>query len=175
MNKKKYNETTFMGLLKINGVSFFLNYTLLYSLLLFLFIHMLITNFNICSFEDYKLISEDIFSKISSISSSIFGIVIAALAVSMSVFNQKIVGLLENNKLLHKFLFPFWFLVLCWGVLILISSLMPIINEKIIVSHQIIFDVITGFTVWLFIYALFFSINITGLLIRLFIQNSKVS
>lgn len=174
MNKEKYKETTFMGMLRINGVTLFFNYSLLYSLLFFLIIHLLVTNFNIFSFDNYQDISYDMFSRISSISSSIFGIVIAALAVSMSIFNQKIVSMLESNKLLHKFLFPFWFLVLCWGLLILISSFIPVIDHNIIDANQIIYNGITVFSIWLFIYALFFSINITGLLIRLFIQNSKV-
>lgn len=174
MSDAKYKETTFMGMLKINGISLFCNFSLLFSLLVFLLIHLLITNFSICSFENYDSVSTIIFPKISSIASSVFGIVIAALAVSMSIFNQKIVDILEKTKLLHKFLFPFWFLVSCWGVLILISTLITLIHTEVIKSAPNIFYAITAFSVWLFIYSTFLTINITGLLIRLFIQNSKV-
>lgn len=174
LNKEKYKETTFVGMLKINGLSFFANFSLLYSLLFFCIIHLLVTNFNFCSFENYNIISKEIFTKISGTSSSIFGIVIAALAVTMTIFNEKIVGVLEDKKLLHKFLFPFWFLVFCWGTLILVSFFAPIIDQIIGETYKLFFNYITAFGIWLFIYALFLSINITGLLIRLFIQNSKI-
>ena len=174
MSSNKFKETTFLGMLKINGFSLFANYSLLFSFVFFLIIHLLITNINFCSFDNYDIVSKIIYTKISSVSSSIFGIVIAALAVSMSIFNEKIVDVLEKRKLLHKFLFPFWFLVSCWGILILISTFIDVIHKDVIESIPSIFNIITSFSIWLFIYSLFLSINITGLLIRLFIQNSKI-
>lgn len=174
MNKEKYKETTFFGMLKINGISLIWNYSLLYSLLFFILIHFFITGFNINSFDNYQNIFNELYTKILSISSTVFGIIIAALAVSMSIFNQKIISALESNKLLHKFLFPFWFLIVCWGILIFISAFIPMVAKQIISEYPTVVNCISGFSIWLFTYSLFFSINITGLLIRLFIQNSKV-
>lgn len=174
MSNNKYKETTFIGMVKINGLSLFLNFSLLLSILFYLLIHTLITNFNFFSFENYDKIASNFYSNISGISSSIFGIVIAALAVTLSIFNQKVVSVLEETKLLHKFLFPFWFLVSCWGVLIFISTFVKVVPTEVLISYPCIFNIILGFTIWLFIYSVFMTINITGLLIRLFIQNSKV-
>lgn len=172
--KKRYKETTFFGMFKISGPKLVFNFTLFNSLLATLFIHFILSGYELTEFSVYTPeLAKDFYNRISGMSASIFGIVIAALAVSMTVFNQKILEPLEKSKLLHKFLFPFWYLIVLWGSIILISTIGPylyVVDTKVItfLPYLVIFEL------WLFIYALFFAIKITGLLIRLFLQNAKV-
>jgi hypothetical protein len=172
--KKKYKETTFFGMFKISGPRLVFNFTLFYSLLATLLIHYILSGFKLSDFSVYAPeLAKDFYNRISGMSASIFGIVIASLAVSMTVFNQKILEPLEKSKLLHKFLFPFWYLIVLWGIIILISTIGPYLYG-INTTTTIFLPYLLVFELWLFIYALFFAIKITGLLIRLFLQNAKV-
>ena len=172
--EERYKETTFLGMLKISGPRLVFNFTLLNSLLVFLFIHYILSGFNLTNFEVYSPeIAKDFYNRISSMSASIFGIVIASLAVSMTVFNQKILEPLEKSKLLHKFLFPFWYLIVLWGCVIIFSTFAPYLYELDTIQ-PVLLPYFLLFEIWLFIYSMFFAIKITGLLIRLFLQNARV-
>ncbi|MEK4425216.1 hypothetical protein [Solibacillus sp. FSL K6-1523] len=172
--ESKYKETTFFGMFRISGPKLVFNFTLLNSLLLIGFIHYIFSGFELTDFNVYTPeIAKDLYNRISGMSASIFGIVIAALAVSMTIFNQKVLEPLEKTRLLHKFLFPFWYLVVLWGCVIIISTVAPYLYElgniqPIYLTYLFLFEL------WLFIYAMFFAIKLTGLLIRLFLQNARV-
>ncbi|WP_413362291.1 hypothetical protein [Lysinibacillus sp. 3P01SB] len=170
----KYKETTFLGMFRISGLKLVFNLTLLNSLIVIIIIHSIFSEFNLNNFSIYTPeLAKDFYNRISSMSASIFGIVIASLAVSMTVFNQKILAPLEKTKLLHKFLFPFWYLIVLWGAVIIISTFAPYLYNIDTINSTVLNSILL-FEFWLFIYSLFFAIKITGLLIRLFLQNARV-
>ncbi|MCM3053706.1 hypothetical protein NSQ82_16685 [Caldifermentibacillus hisashii] len=173
-NEKKYKltyeDTTFWGLLKIVGWKEFKNWSFSLSLLFTLFITTLIYisgNFNEGAFK----ISKELASTLLGASGGIFGIVIAALTVTLALFHQNLLPKMLETKLLHKYLFPFWKAVALWAVSILICLIIMVLialKFDCYVSELIILEI------FIFLYATFYTVKISGLVIQLALQRAQI-
>ncbi|PAF06886.1 hypothetical protein, partial [Shouchella clausii] len=103
-------------------------------------------------------------------SASIFTIVLAALAIIIATFNKKILPRLLLSKLLHKFLFPFWKAMVLWGFSILAGLTIIVLYEMEIYKFL---DYTLIFNLYIFIYSLFYTIGLTGHVIRHVLQSSQ--
>lgn len=170
-NKLDYSQTTFFGLLKIAGIKEFLNFSMLLSIIIayITWRYILIEN------------EENIFELIKNMSpillgsaATIFGISLAALSVTISVFYKPILPKMLETKLLHKYLFPFWKTIALWGIVIFIQFYLMIVtflNSYIITTLKL--DIILAINIFLFLYAVFYTIRLTGEVIRLTLLSSQ--
>ncbi|MFD0825807.1 hypothetical protein ACT8ZR_09025 [Neobacillus sp. M.A.Huq-85] len=169
-DKVTYEETTFFGLLKIGGFKEFITWSMLYSILLtaalFLIVH----------FKGKGTIY-DLAKAISPIelgaSATIFSIVLAALAVTISLFHPTLLPALLKAKLLHKYLFPFWKVVAMWG-LNLTFNLVIIIFTTIDLNLYNFIEYIFILNTFLFIYSTLYTVKLTGLVIQLTLQRAQL-
>ncbi|MDE0581513.1 hypothetical protein ON064_00420 [Planococcus sp. A6] len=168
--KLGYEETTFIGLLKISGFKSIFNFSMLYSLLLTAALGTLIFQKNYLFV--YKL-AENLSPILLGAAATIFGIVLAALAVSISLFHPSVLYSLLEVKLLHKYLFPFWKAVSMWGINILLNLLLIII---VIAELKLKYSIEVLFTLnfFLFTYSTLYTVRLTGEIIRLTLQRAQL-
>ncbi|MCM3312017.1 hypothetical protein CHH78_02260 [Shouchella clausii] len=163
-----YKETTFLGLIRIVGLKMILNWSFFWSTtLMSAFIFILISTNN---FNKLNLALERIPEILVGASASIFTIVLAALAIIIATFNKKILPRLLLSKLLHKFLFPFWKAMVLWGFSILAGLTIIVLYEMEIYKFL---DYTLIFNLYIFIYSLFYTIGLTGHVIRHVLQSSQ--
>lgn len=169
-----YEETTFFGLLKISGWKSFKNWSIVYALIL------TIIFFCISSITEISMDTSQIYSIAKSLSplllgaaTGVFGIVIAALTITISLFNEVLLPKMLETKLLHKYLFPFWKAVVLWAINIVFSiflTTLTIIKFKKFFLTEIIFFL----EIFLFFYAVFYTIKLTGLVVQLALQKAQI-
>lgn len=170
-NELPYEETTFIGLLKITGIGEFLNYSLLYSIIISFFTWWLLLKENV---NKMHVLINELSPLLLSTAGTIFGIVIAALAVTISVFYKPALPVMIKTKLLHVYMFPFWKAVTLWGLLIIIN-LFLIIGVKLEIT-QVPFirsDIVVSLVLFIFLYSVFYTIRLSGEVIRLTMQSSQ--
>lgn len=165
-----YRETTFFGLLRVSGFKAFFNWSMLYSILLTAGLTSLI-------YFKSRLFTYDLAQDISPIllgaAATIFGIVLAALAVSISLFHHSLLHILLTEKLLHKYLFPFWKAVSMWGISIVLNLIIIIISAAEL-NYKYTFEILFILNFFLFIYSTFYTVKLTGIIIRLTLQRAQL-
>lgn len=171
VNQKKlnYSETTFFGQAKIAGISTILNWSAVWSIVLTFVIYLLISRLD-SKVTVLVSLSQKLDLTLLSSSAGALGIIIAALSVTIALFSKTLLPMLLESKLLHKFLFPFWYSVLLWGSSVISCILLAILYE---VNQLVLLSYIFIFEIFLFIYATLFTINLTGQVIRLALQNAQ--
>jgi hypothetical protein len=159
--KIKYSDTTFWGLLRIVGIKEFLNFSLFFSIVISLFFwKIILPEYGANTFILIKISSPILLSS----AATIFGISLAALSVTISVFYKPILPAMLETKLLHKYLFPFWKTVALWGIVIIITFFLMIvtnleINDIPIIGSDIAFIIV----IFLFTYSVFYTIRLRSL------------
>lgn len=171
--KKKsveYDDTTFWGLLKISGINEFENYSLIWATLCFIFLNLAFYINGNYFLNIFKL-SEELSLTLLGASSSIFGIVIGALAISVILFKEELLPELLSYKLLHKFLFPFWLALSLWGLSIFFLFLNVIF---LTLEWKYITNITFNIILFLFPYSIFYTLHLTGLIIQLALQRAQL-
>lgn len=165
-----YKDTTFFGLLKIFGIRAFLNWSMLYSILL---TSVIILTIEYKGSDIYFSLAKYLAPTILGASATVFGIVLAALAVTISLFHPSLLPPMLKTKLLHKYMFPFWKAVAMWGGNIILSLFLIIltaINLDIFSIVKFIFI----FNTFLFIYSTFYTVKLSGLVVQLTLQRAQL-
>ncbi|MBA2943196.1 hypothetical protein HZF08_33540 [Paenibacillus sp. CGMCC 1.16610] len=108
---------------------------------------------------------------IASISATLMGIVIAGLAILISLTQGKLLTIFLQKNILQKFLFPFWVMTFLWGISSLICILIKLLQWMSPVILLYVFTV----EVFIFVYALFGTISLMGHAIRFGLYVAKAS
>lgn len=164
-----YSETTFFGQLRIAGISTILNWSIVWSVALFsglLYLSHIHSSIDVVFIN----LSKTLDSILITASAGAMGVIIAALSVTTALFSKSILPMLLQSRLLHKFLFPFWYAVLLWGINVIISISLPFFHE---LKEYELLPYIFGLEIFLFLYAVLYTINLTGQVIRLALQNAQ--
>lgn len=165
-----YEETTFLGLLSISGIKVFKNWSLFWASLITIWIVLFSWN-NGTLYENLITISTNLTTTMLGASAGIFGIVIAALTLTVALFHQSLLPAMLEKKLLHKYLFPFWKAVVLWAISIVLSILLIIFN--ILQANCFIVPTII-IEVFIFFYATFYTVKLTGVVIQLALQRAQI-
>lgn len=168
----KYKDTTFYGLFSTKGIGYFLNWSLFWAVLITLGI-----NFTLWKYGDYhgdvSKIGFALNEPLLGASAGIFGIVIAALTLTLTLFHQSLLPIMLEKKLLQRYLFPFWKAVGLWGISILLCFL-QIIIENIGIFSKVNFY-LTIVEIFIFLYSTFYTVKLTGLVIQLALQRAQIN
>lgn len=168
--KVPYEETTFFGLLKIVTIRTFLNWSFFWALFLTLWIFLFVwKNDNL--FGSAKIISKELSPLLLGASAGILGIVLAALSVTVALFHKALLPKMLENKLLHEYLFPFWKAVVLWAISIVICFFLIIFNALELYCYTIY---LTYIEIFIFLYATFYTVKLTGVVIQLAIQKASI-
>lgn len=108
---------------------------------------------------------------IASISASLLGIVIAGLAILISLTQGKLLSLFLQKNILQKFLFPFWVFAGAWALSTLICICLKLIEY---LDRDILLYVFT-FEVFVFVYALLGTVSLMGHAIRFGIYIAQIT
>jgi hypothetical protein len=165
-----YEETTFLGLLSISGIKVFKNWSLFWASFFTAWIVLFSWN-NGTLYENLITISASLTAVMLGASAGIFGIVIAALTLTVALFHQSLLPKMLEKKLLHKYLFPFWKAVVLWAMNIVLCILLIIFN--ILKVNCFIIPTII-FEVFIFLYATFYTVKLTGVVIQLALQRAQI-
>ncbi|RDU35490.1 hypothetical protein DRW41_17265 [Neobacillus piezotolerans] len=175
MNEKEeykltYEETTFWGLFKITGFNEFKNWSLPLAVIFTLWICGFI--FKTGRFSEGAIqVSKDIAGALLGASGGIFGIVIAALTVTIALFHQALLPGMLRSKLLHSYLFPFWKAVGLWAVNIFVCLLLIIFNS---IKINCYIPALIIFEIFIFLYSTFYTVKLSGLVIQLALQRAQI-
>lgn len=166
-----YEETTFFGLLRATGIKeLYKNWSIFWAI----FFTVCIVVYELYYgniYKDFLSLSNTLTGNLLGASAGIFGIVIAALSVTVALFHQSLLPIMLQTKLLHKFLFPFWFAVSLWAINIVICIFLSVFTNLKLEHLVSIFFTIEFF---FFLYATFYTISLTGLVIRLALQKAQI-
>ncbi|WP_437831697.1 hypothetical protein ACQRXC_08620 [Niallia taxi] len=167
----QYSDTTYWGLYKTKGIKFYINWSLFWSLLITGSIILTLGKYSNLSIQ-LKNIGFAINEPLIGASASIFGIVIASLTLTITLFHQSLLPIMLEKKLLHKFLFPFWKAVSLWGISISLCLLL-IICENV---NLLIFltKYLAVMEIFIFLYSTFYTVGLTGLVIQLALQRAQM-
>jgi hypothetical protein len=159
-NERITHKTTgFFSLLKIAGLkNLFLNLSTLIALISTLLFWYYNKNYN----PDIQKLIDYYSDTVGSISATLLGIVIAGLAILIAVFQGKILGSLLKNRILQKFLFPFWFVTVMWGL----STFNCILLNTFSSINKNLLTIVLYFEIFIFVYSLFATISLMGHSIR---------
>ena len=165
-----YEETRFSALLKLDGYSAFKNWSLFWAIILSSLIIAFI--FLKGSKADFYQLSNLLSGSFIGASAGALGIIIAALTMAIALFQQELLPLLLEKKILQKFLFPFWFAVAIWAISLIMSVFLPILYTLKQVRLTVPFFAIE---IFLFLYATFYTVNLTGWVVRFALQKAQTS
>jgi len=104
--------------------------------------------------KDIVAFSHQINSTLFGASAGIFGIVIAALTLTLTLFHQKLLPDMLKEKLLRQYLFPFWFAVVLWAsniTLCLFLMFFHALDQKCMIVPIFILELL------LFLFATFYT------------------
>jgi hypothetical protein len=170
-SKLEYKDTTYWGLFKIKGISNFINWSFLWALLFTSLVFYLLWREGSIG-TNLIIIGKAINEPLLGASAGIFGIVIAALTLTIALFHQSLLPIMLETKLLHKYLFPFWKAVGLWGISILLCFFQIILEE--IKFQGVYMASITGIEIFIFLYSTFYTVKLTGLVIQLALQRAQI-
>ncbi|SFG09457.1 hypothetical protein [Sporolactobacillus nakayamae] len=166
----EYKDTTFVGLLITDKFSSSKNWSIVWSLLM-----TAITTYFVYQQKHPDKLLESISHSLSNTllgaSAGIFGIVIAALTLVISLFHHNLLLSMLKEKILQKFLFPFWKAVLLWCISIVLSLYLMILEA---IPLNFLINKIIIAELFIFLYATFYTVNLTGLVIRLALQRAMI-
>lgn len=165
-----YEETKFWGLLRIAKFEPLKNWSTFWAIIItsllvayFLFIQT--------DFGKINVLAEKLTSTLLGASAGIFGIVIAALTLTITLFHQKLLPTMVRMKLLHRYLFPFWFAVALWAVNIVIC--LVIMFLQVFGTIELV-GVLFCLLILLFLFSTFYTVSLTGLVIQLALQRAQI-
>ncbi|MGG4444798.1 hypothetical protein [Brevibacillus fortis] len=168
--KITFESTTFWGLLKIVGIKEFLSWSLYWAFILSAGLIIFIIRNNSPG-SDFVTLASQLSGTLLGASAAIFGIVIAALTLTITLFHHSLLPAMLERQLLHKYLFPFWYAVALWCVNIFVGLLLIIF----ISLKQVCFiPFAISLELFLFLYATFYTVSLTGLVIRLALQRAQI-
>jgi hypothetical protein len=165
-----YKDTTFWGLLKADSFSSFKNWSFVWALILTSIITIYILNQK-NSVTLLSLIADKLNETLLGASAGIFSIVIASLTITLTLFHESLLPIMLKEGLLQKYFFPFWQLVSLWSISIVVCFILiilEVINIPCIISKLIVAEF------FIFLYATFYTVNLTGLVIRLALQKAQI-
>ncbi|MFD1850975.1 hypothetical protein [Oceanobacillus bengalensis] len=165
-----YQNTSFLGMLRINKISsltvknlgFYLGLILT---IIFYYYCRNLSNDLIRKLADYMT------NVLPSVSATLLGIIIAGLAIIVALSTGNIYNHLLENRTLQKLLFPFWYAASLWGVLILLLLVLKVL--LLISTMKVIF---IGIILIIFFlnYALFGTMALIGNRIRIMIYLAQI-
>lgn len=167
--KVNYEETKFYGLLKIVKLDPIKNWSIVWA---FLLVASMVL-YTVCyeRFLDVSKVAILTTSTLLSASAAIFGIVIAALTLTITLFHQKLLPIMLERKLLHKYLFPFWFAVSLWGMNVFLFLGLMFLQ---VLANALVIAIVFSVAVFLFLFATFYTVSLTGLVVQLALQRAQV-
>jgi hypothetical protein len=112
--------------------------------------------------RDFKDLIDYTSDTIASISATLMGIVIAGLAILISLTQGKLLALFLHRNILQKFLFPFWIMTFTWGLSTLFCVLLKLIEWMEPAYHLWVLTI----EVFVFSYSLLGTISLMGHAIR---------
>jgi hypothetical protein len=169
--KVTFAETTFLGLLRVNGFKTVVNWTFLWCLIMTLIPVYYSLKVRHHFYGEFVQLSKSLSSVLLGASAGVLGIVIAALTITLTLFHNSLLPKMLETKLIHKFLFPFWFAVTLWGLSMVLSISLVFLDVLGFYRSQAVLFAIELFC---FLYSTFYTIKLTGLVIRLALQRSQV-
>lgn len=169
--KLRYKDTTFFGLLKIAGTSILKTWSIMWALLITISLISFLYSQDVLA-SGLVGLSKDASTLLLGASASIFGIVIAALSVTVALFHESILEKLLESKLLHIYLLPFWKAVVLWATNILLCFILIVLNSVKIIEFV---PYLMAFEVFIFFYATFYTVRLTGLVIQLALQRAQIN
>lgn len=170
-SKVSFKETTFFGLLRINGVKIIFNWSFFWSFI----VSIIPVCYSIGKgrfLSDFTQLSKALSSTLLGASAGVLGIVIAALTITLTLFHNSLLPKMLEIKLIHKFLFPYWFVVSLWGAGIVFCIFLNFLDTY---GFKRGISIVFAFELFLFLYATFYTVQLTGLVIRLALQRSQMS
>jgi hypothetical protein len=170
-NELTWEETTFYGLFKKAGGSTLKNWTWFWAAILTIGFGVFFTQNSTNLQEDLFSLSSAFAGTLLGAAAGIFGIVIAALTITITLFRKSLLPIMLRENLLQKFLFPFWFLVVLWAANIVLCVLLFAIQ---VLKQKYLTPFIFFLELFLFLYATFYTVRLTGLVIRLALQNAQI-
>lgn len=166
-----YEETTFSGLLGVVGTKeLYKNWSFFWALLITAWIvvyELIHGTIN----KDFLALSGILTGNLLGASAGIFGIVIAALSVTVALFHQSLLPVMLKSRLLHKFLFPFWYAVVLWAINIVFCIILLVLTN---LKQECIMGFAYSIGIFFFLYATFYTVSLTGLVIRLALQKAQI-
>ncbi|MGG1618011.1 hypothetical protein ACIFQM_00410 [Paenibacillus sp. NRS-1782] len=164
-----YDETTFRGLLKIVKLEPLKNWSSFWAVVLTLLMiaYVLFEK----DFEKLSVVADKTATTLLSASAAIFGIVIASLTLTITLFHQKLLPVMLKHNLLHRYLFPFWFVVLLWSINIVMCLFIVFIQ---VFGSPFGIAAVFSLEIFLFLFATFYTVNLTGLVIQLALQRAQI-
>lgn len=170
-NGLPYEDTTFIGLLKIVGFrKLILIWPFFWSIIIVFGTIIVVSLLGSVETVFFSLASSSSGNMLGA-SAGALGIIIAALTVAITLFHQKLLPIMLKTQLLQKFLFPFWFAVVLWGFNVISCLIIPVfvtLNVKLVCSY------LFGIELFLFSFATFYTIKLTGIVIRLALQKAQL-
>ena len=166
-----YEDTTFIALLKTDKWEPLRNWSIFWAFILTLWI-VIFTILHGSFQKDMVTFSDKITSTLLGASAGIFGIVIAALTLTLTLFHQKLLPAMLKEKLLQQYLFPFWFAVVLWALNITLCIFLMFfhaLDQKCLIAPVFVFEL------FLFLYATFYTVKLTGLVIQLALQRAQIN
>jgi hypothetical protein len=155
VNKK---TTSFFYLLGLTFTSLINTFSFYFAaacsvLLYFLFINV----------REYSDLINYVSNTIASISATILGIVIAGLAILITLTQGKLLGLFLQKNILQKFLFPFWIVTGMWAISTLLCVVIKLVQYVSFFYIHWLFAIET----FVFIYSMFSTVSLMGHSIRM--------
>ncbi|WP_429844560.1 hypothetical protein [Brevibacillus sp. FIR094] len=165
-----YESTTFLGLLKIVRFREFKTWSFYWAIIFTTsFIIFIVRNKSEGS--DFISLSSLLSGTLLGASAAIFGIVIAALTLTITLFHQSLLPVMLEKQLLQKYLFPFWFAVVLWSANIVTCLILLILQA---LKQNCFIPFFLSLELFLFLFATFYTVSLTGLVIRLALQRAQI-
>lgn len=154
-NRVTPDTVNFYHLLKsVKMTALIFNFSFLFSVL----ITVLFKYYGSYSKATIQSLIEYLSGIIGPASATLLGIVLTGLAILIALFRENISGLLVKHGLLQRFLFPFWFVSILWGVSTFICTGFKLFQG--LPYKYLIYAI--HFEIFIFIYALFSTVALLG-------------
>jgi hypothetical protein len=168
--KLSYEDTTFIGLLKIVKLRALKNWSFFWSIVLTGCIILYSEYYGDITI-DMAIMSDKLTTTLLGASAGILAIVIAGLAITIALFKPSFLPRMLEIKFLHRLLFLFWFSSVLWGVSIVLCLLLVVICT---LKQTYLIPIFFSIELFTFFFATFHTISLTGSIIRFTLQNAQI-
>lgn len=100
----------------------------------------------------------------ASISATLLGIILAGLAIIVALAAGNILRLMLKGKILHKLLFPFWYVTVLWSISTALSIFIGISDLLLSNSHV---ELLLAIEVFIFTYSIYATVGLVGSSIKI--------
>lgn len=166
----QYEDTTFFGLLKTVKLSPFKKWSLFWAIVFTLCILLSFAFFGDFK-NDINIMSEMLATSLLGASAAILAIVIAGLAITIALFKPALLPHMLKTKFIQKLLFPFWLTSALWGISIIFCIILVVLH---ILKQSLLISILFSVELFTFFFATFYTIALTGVIIRFALQNSQI-